>query len=285
MNILLISNQKRDEQNLCAISVAKACALGGAKVYAFEELAKKMGQIQVCTMSQADFEVIDAAIVLGGDGTILNSLRKIGWRQIPILGVNLGHVGYLTQVGKDGAEQAAKRLIGGDFEIKNRLALQADIVRDGRKVCTLHALNEISLHRGGSPNVIKIAVKINGCDIDTFFADGMLVCTPTGSTAYNLSAGGPVAQPSAEIMMITPICAHNLANPSIVTGADDTVTLTLKKSAKHAGVLLSADSTEEYMLQEGDQVCVTKAACQVKLVRWGEDNFYQVLRDKLYHRK
>ena len=131
---------------------------------------------------------------------------------------------------------------------------------------------------------MQISVSVNGCAIDTFYADGMLVCTPTGSTAYNLSAGGPVAQPSAPVMIITPVCAHNLASPSVVTGVTDTICLCVQKMDLDGGPVLSADSGEEIPVQTGDSIVVEKSNQNVRLVKWGENDFYKVLQRKLYHR-
>ncbi|MBQ1234461.1 MAG: NAD(+)/NADH kinase [Oscillospiraceae bacterium] len=286
-NVLIVSNKDRDAGYQYAQKTAVCCQKLGAAVYAEQSVCDALqGQAELIPFDFSGVEEsnIDLCIVLGGDGTVLNTVKRLKCSDIPLLGINAGHLGYLTQIGKEDMESVLPDLFQNGFEIDRRFLIKATLYRDGKEAGVLRALNEISLHRGSGRKVMQIGVSVNDCSIDTFYADGMLVCTPTGSTAYNLSAGGPVAQPSAPVMIITPICSHNMASPSVVTGATDTIIWQVKKTDDGVDAVLSADSGDEISVKAGDEVRITKSAQNLLLVKWGENNFYKILQQKLYNR-
>ncbi len=286
-NVLIVSNKDRDAGYHYALQTALCCQKLGATVYAEAGVCavlQEQTQLTPFDFSKVEESSIDLCIVLGGDGTVLDTVKRLKCSNIPLLGINAGHLGYLTQIGKEDIESVLPGLFEKGFEIDRRFLIKATLCRDGRELGVLRALNEISLHRGSGRKLMQIGVSVNDCSIDTFYADGMLVCTPTGSTAYNLSAGGPVAQPSAPVMIITPICSHNMASPSVVTGVTDTIIMQVKKTDDGVGAVLSADSGDEMCVQPGDEVRITKSNQNLLLVKLGENNFYKILQQKLYNR-
>lgn len=216
----------------------------------------------------------DMALVFGGDGTILNACRKLVESDIPVLGINLGHLGYLAAAEPNGCIETLKKVVYGDYTVERRITLEAEI--NGKKYL---GVNEAVLDRGGSPHLVKVTVSVNGHEVDFLRADGMMVATPTGSTAYNLSAGGPVVVPTARTLVMTPICAHSLAARPIVVGEEDVISL--QTSAGQDDAFLSLDGITVGAVKAGSKIVVRKGKSDVLLVRTGENKFFATLRKKL----
>lgn len=216
----------------------------------------------------------DMALVFGGDGTILNACRKLIDSDIPVLGINLGHLGYLAAGEPSDCLETLRTVVYGDFFVEERITLEAEV--DGKKYL---GVNEAVLDRGGSPHLLNVALAVNGHEVDALRADGVMVATPTGSTAYNLSAGGPVVVPTAKTLVMTPICAHSLAARPIVVGEDDVVTLTIEDDESSAH--LSLDGIAIGTIPAGSTVTVRRGKNTVKLIRTGENKFFRTLRKKL----
>ena len=216
----------------------------------------------------------DMALVFGGDGTILNACRKLIDSSIPILGINLGHLGYLAAAEPDDCIQTLRQVVRGDYTVEERITLEAEI--DGKKYL---GVNEVVLDRGASPHLLHVTASINGHEVDALRADGLMVATPTGSTAYNLSAGGPVVVPTAKTLVMTPICAHSLSARPIVVGENDVITLNTAGSA--AAAHLSLDGITASEVSSGSTVTVRTGKNVVRLVRTGENKFFRTLRKKL----
>lgn len=162
----------------------------------------------------------ECVITLGGDGTLIQAARDLAGRDLPMIGINLGGLGYLTQIGREGdVKELLDALLEDSYQIQERMMLKGCVYRDGRPVKESIALNDIVLTRDGDPRVLKLKLYVDGQFLNEFSADGMIVATPTGSTAYNLSAGGPIAQPDGQLMILTPICPHTLTSRTIVFGA------------------------------------------------------------------
>ncbi|MBL7961641.1 NAD(+)/NADH kinase [bacterium] len=216
----------------------------------------------------------DYLISFGGDGTLLMTARLAGDSAKPILGVNVGKLGFLTEVETKELEQAFERVKAKDYHLEQRMVLEA---RWDSEVA--YALNDFVLVRGETVRFIKIRTDVDGAFLNTYIADGLIVATPTGSTAYSLSANGPILTPTLEAIIINPICPHTLTARPLVINSDRTIRLTLES---HETVKLTADGHEDADIQNGTSVTIKQAAHKINLIRFGERNFFEVLRNKLH---
>jgi len=224
-------------------------------------------------------ERVDFIVLLGGDGTLLHTASHFCGTGIPLLGVNVGSLGFMTVIEKDCFKKAVDDLLSGDYEVENRMMLTAEVYRSGEQVYKSYGLNDVVISRGASFKLIGIEIYINGEFISNYEGDGLLVATPTGSTAYSLSAGGPIVHPRLKVMLITPICPHNLFMRPMVIGDDDEVSVNLKIPGKK--MHLSTDGRSILELQNGDQIKIRKSSQEVSLVRFPDRDFYQILREKM----
>ena len=225
---------------------------------------------------------LDALLTFGGDGTLLRGARLLGARETPILGVNLGRVGFLTTATRDTLDGALDALVSGRYEIERRQGLRAGI-RDpeGETRATQIAVNDVAVHKGGVARVIRVNVFIQGENVGPYSADGIIVATPTGSTAYNLSAGGPIVVPGVEAMVVTPIAAHTLAVRALVVPA--TYRIVIEPMAGWADdLLVSFDGQTGSTLAPGESVEVCRSEHRVCLIRLGDDGFFTRMRQKLH---
>ena len=225
---------------------------------------------------------LDALITLGGDGTLLRGARRLDGQETPILGINLGRVGFLTTAARDSVAQAVEALAAGRYAIERRQVLRAMIKGgDGSERSLTNALNDVVVHKGGVARVVRMRVMIGEEEVGPYSADGIVVATPTGSTAYSLSAGGPIVVPGVDALVVTPICAHTLAVRPLVIPASSEVTL--EPIAPWADdLLVSFDGQVGTTLLAGDKVHVRRADHRVLLVRLEGDGFFEVMRRKLH---
>ncbi|MCA1958123.1 MAG: NAD(+)/NADH kinase [Nitrospira sp.] len=221
----------------------------------------------------------DILLVLGGDGTILSAARLAADRSIPILGVNMGGLGFLTEVRLDNLYVSLDRVFANDFAVDERLMLQAHIHRHGETVAQGTVLNDVVISKGTLARMIELKIAIQGQFVTNLRADGLIVSTPTGSTAYSLSAGGPIINPSVQALILTPISPHTLTHrPLIVPGSVDIeVTLT----SKDDGAMATLDGQVGIAMVQGDTALVRASDRRTKLIRFPESHYYEVLREKL----
>ena len=222
---------------------------------------------------------VELIIVLGGDGTMLSVARQVWDRDIPILGVNLGGLGFLTEVGLEELHDILERVIEGDFKTDERDVLNATVIRRGEKVTEFVVLNDAVINKGALARIIDLEISINSEYLTTFQSDGLIISTPTGSTAYNLSAGGPIVYPSLHNLIITPICPHTLTNRPIVIPDDVEVRAVLK--SRQEEVILTLDGQLGFPLEFEDIVSVRKADGRILLVKSPRRNYFELLREKL----
>jgi NAD+ kinase len=224
---------------------------------------------------------IDALLTYGGDGTLLRGARLLNGREVPILGVNLGRVGFLTTTTRDRLPQALDALVSGNYTLHRRLSLHATITSaDGSVRAEQVALNDVAVHKSGVARVVRVRVRVDDEDLGPYSADGVVVASPTGSTAYSLSAGGPIVAPRVEAMIITPVCAHTLGVRPIVVHADSTVCIE-PISPEPNDLLVSFDGQLGTVLDVGDRVYVRRAPTCVLLARLGDDGYFARMRQKL----
>lgn len=225
----------------------------------------------------------DCIIVLGGDGTILQAAHDIASRDIPIFGINLGTLGFLAEIEIQNIYKALDCLFNGQYTLESRMMLQGCIIRDGKKIYDGAVLNEIVVARSGFSRVISLSVRVNNELVYKYRGDGVLLSTPTGSTGYNLSAGGPVLRPNNKMIVLTPICPHSLNTRSIVLSGDDKVTVKVEKSKKTQDneAITTFDGKESIMLHADDIIDIKKSSLETKLIRFYENNFFETLRTKI----
>lgn len=216
----------------------------------------------------------EVLIALGGDGTILAAARAIGISNVPILGVKVGGLGFLADITPDELPEALDKVNKGNYGISERMTLETTF--DGE---TFFALNDIVIDKGASPRLLDLSVHIGGQFVNTSTADGLIISTPTGSTAYCLSVGGPIVHPRVEAIILSPICPHVLANRPMIVADDVTVEVGIE--AAHGDVKLTVDGQINFILHQGDRVSVKKGNHYVKLVRTSPRTYYDVLRTKL----
>jgi NAD+ kinase len=225
---------------------------------------------------------LDALLTFGGDGTLLRGARLLGARETPILGVNLGRVGFLTTATRETLDPALDALVAGRYSLERRQALRAAI-RDpeGEVRSSQVAMNDVAVHKGGVARVIRVNVYIQGENVGPYSADGIIVATPTGSTAYSLSAGGPIVVPGVEAMVVTPIAPHTLAVRALVVPA--MYRIVIEPMAGWADdLLVSFDGQTGTTLAPGESVEVCRAGHQVCLIRLGGEGFFTRMRQKLH---
>lgn len=222
-------------------------------------------------------------LVIGGDGTILAAARMLVGSNIPLLGINLGTLGFLADVNLADLSKTLDLLLQDQYQIENRIMLTAEVYKQGEKAATYIALNDFNINRFGASRVIGLKVDINGSVIDRYRADGVIVCTPTGSTGYNLSAGGPIINPTCKNFVITPICPHSLTARSIVLAKEDVVTVEVEqiRSNIKEEAIISFDGREGLSLFPGDQVKIYKSQEVTPFIKATEVSFVQILKEKL----
>ena len=226
---------------------------------------------------------VDCIIVLGGDGTLLQAAVDLAELDIPFLGINMGTLGFLTEVNKDGIKSALEKLIREEFTIEKRMMLlgrsyEAETVKDETR-----ALNDIVITRRGSLQIINFNIYVNGQLLHRFHGDGVIVATPTGSTGYSLSAGGPIVEPKAELILLTPICPHSMRNRSIVLSSKDRVTVEIESSRDGETQEVEAifDGCHKVLLRTGEKIEIRKSKKTTGIVKLSQVSFLEVLHRKL----
>lgn len=230
----------------------------------------------------------DLLVVLGGDGTILRVARDLQGKSIPILGVNLGSLGFLTAVSQKDMREAIAKIRSGKYRVTQRSMLDARVLRDGKPISTHRALNDVVITRGAFSRLVRIEVKVDAELLTTYTCDGLIVATPTGSTAYSLSAGGPIIVPGAPALVITPICPHALTNRSLIVGPQSVVSATLLpqpmrvRSNDPIECLVAMDGQEQVPLCPRDTVEARQSASQLSMIVLPGHSHFEVLRHKLH---
>ncbi|MBM7867950.1 NAD(+) kinase [Heliobacterium gestii] len=222
---------------------------------------------------------LDLIVVLGGDGTLINTARLVAPFGIPVVGVNLGRLGFLTEVEVSELFPALERIVAGDYRIEERMMLEARLVRNGVLQPPYYALNDVVVTKGDHPRMIRVEAAIGEEVVWTYSADGLIVSSPTGSTAYSLSAGGPIVSPELHALLLTPICPHALDAKPLVIPQSQTVRLSVISSHSHAVVTVDGQPGQPMVC--GDSVLIQKAAVACRLIRLGERTFFRILREKM----
>jgi NAD+ kinase len=225
-------------------------------------------------------ETSDLVVVLGGDGTLLKAVRLYGGPGVSILGVNLGGLGFLTEISLDEFRPIFEGVLAGDYQTETRMVLTAHIIREGKSHHPVTPfLNDMVINKGALARIIDLETSIDGQFLTSYRGDGLIVATPTGSTAYNLAAGGPILHPLLETIVLTPICPFTLTNRPIIV--QDNAVIDIRLGSKAKEVWLTFDGQVGYPLQQGDVVRVQKAENPIRLIKTPFKNYFEILRTKL----
>ena len=222
---------------------------------------------------------VDLVVAVGGDGTMLRAARLVGTRHIPVLGVNFGWLGYLTEFTLTELFVALDGVREGSFQVDERMMLEVALNRGGRLISLSRALNDAVINKAAPARIIELECRIDNYFVNTFRADGMIVATPTGSTAYSLSAGGPIVYPSLSAIVITPICPHTLSNRPVVVPGDCVVELSIKRASED--ISLTIDGHEAIELHQEDQIVLRRSETRFAMLRPASRDYFEVLRTKL----
>lgn len=257
------------------------------------KFAKKKPIRLVMTRSKADLlgypelgidEICDAPIdiglSIGGDGTLLGVCRRIYHRNIPTCGINIGTVGFLADIEPSELERKMDQYLQGKYRIVERTMLHGSVISGGSKRFLGHAINDVVITKGGVARMLHLGLSVSGHRVGDYKADGMIVSTATGSTAYSLSAGGPIVHPAVKAILITPICPHSFnARPMVI---NDTESVSVHIAAVHQDIQVAFDGQDSYQLQPGDEVVIRKASNPVQIIKFEDKNYYNTLQSKLW---
>jgi NAD+ kinase len=218
-------------------------------------------------------------ISLGGDGTLFKAARDFSWMEIPILGINVGGLGFLTEIPLEKFEKGLESVLASNYKIEKRMMLETAIIHSNRKIHSFIALNDVVISKVFLPRIVSLKTFISGELVTTYSADGLIISTPTGSTAYSLSAGGPVVHPNLKVIILSPICAHTLAIRPLIVSQEERIRVVPEPPIKD--ILLTIDGQIGHPVKEGDEIEIKKSPYQAKLIRLKERSFFKILRTKL----
>ncbi len=251
---------------------------GSSQVFLFEENGGGK-----CLTEEAFLIDADCALVLGGDGTLLRVAREASKKKIPVLGVNLGTLGFLAEVETNRMDQAIAQLMAGEYLTEERMMLEGNILRAGSSRRISSALNDITITRRGSLQIIRFSIYVNNKFLCDMSADGVILSTPTGSTGYNMSAGGPIAEPGAQLLILTPICAHTLNSRSIILRSEDVVEIVIDRGRNGSELTVEAsfDGNETAAMVTGDTLRICRSERTTTIVKLDERSFLEALHRKM----
>jgi NAD+ kinase len=251
----------------------------GIEVTLEKETAGIVPAVRAAAANKAELPgLTDLLIVLGGDGTLLSMARAVGDLGVPLMGVNLGGLGFLTATTLDEMLPSLEDVLEGRMVVEERIMLVARVVRNGAAISEHMALNDMVITKSAMSRIISLAVSVEGHYATAYRADGLILSTPTGSTAYNLSAGGPIMGPTVDAIVLTPICSHTLTNRPLVLPASHRIEVTVQSDQE---IMLTVDGQIGVPLRERDVVEVVKATAHIRLIRFPQKDFFSVLRTKL----
>ncbi|MBT1279835.1 NAD(+)/NADH kinase [Thermoanaerobacter sp. CM-CNRG TB177] len=278
----VIPNINKDKDLEVTKSIVKWLLEHDSEPYLNEIVASKMGYDKYGKKSTDIYSKSDFIIALGGDGTILNVARLCAPFGTPIFAVNLGHLGFLTEVDMNEAFISLDKIYKGEYTVEKRMMLEANIVKNDMEIINFRALNDIVITRGAFSRMARINAYVNNNYVDTYLADGVIIATPTGSTAYSLSAGGPIVYPTVEVIIITPICPHTLYSRSIIVLPEDVIRLEI--SEENHDLMITTDGQQGFKLDYRDIIYIKKSNEYTNLIKVKNTNFFDLLRDKLTER-
>ena len=281
-NILVCTNIEKDTDMEFTRQVLSLLREQGAEARAylpFGEAPAGISEADLCRDPESAIRSADLLLCLGGDGTMLHNSKLAAKNGVPMLGINLGHMGFITELEREDTGRLTE-VLSGRFAVENRMMLDYEVRRGGKVICEGFGLNEAVVARQSPAHSIHLTAYGDGRKISDYSGDGIIIATPTGSTAYSMAAGGPIVEPTAEALLMTPMCAHSLtAKPYVLAG--DRVTSVKLYRAEDDEALLLVDGEDCFRLQVGDIVYVRKSRYVTKLIKLRSLSFYEIVRHKL----
>ena len=223
--------------------------------------------------------IVDLLIVLGGDGTLLSVARLVAGKSVPVMGVNMGNLGFLTEITRDEIYRVLKKVLENDFEIEERFLLDIRVIREDEKIAHHKVLNDVVVNKGALARIVELEVKVNQQFVTSYRSDGLIISTPTGSTAYSLAAGGPIVYPTLHALILAPICPFNLTNRPIII--PDDVSIEVQLATDHEDVHITLDGQVGFGMKYKDVIKIKRSEDSIKLIKAPNKNHYEVLRKKL----
>ncbi len=272
MIIAIFANTSKKQSKNLAIGIQEFLASHGVTVVAEDEEASQIGAKPI---SEIQPETINFIISMGGDGTILRLVHKYAHLNAPILGINLGHLGFMADVPISDIYPSLQDLINGAYKVHERVAIQGETLHGER----CYAVNDIVIHRAKNPSLVELAIHVDGLYLNTFEADGIIVATPNGSTAYSLAAGGPIISPDLEALALTPISPHTISNRPIVLTANQEIQI--QYLSDYDPIEVRADGLSHHTLQTGEVFRITRSPKNFKLISLLRRDYFSTLRTKL----
>lgn len=278
----VVTNSYRDIKLNTAKKVREYLTDKGADCTIIDNVDDKTGEFKVLNKNELPAN-LECAISIGGDGTLLHAAKDLLDMDIVFVGVNKGTLGFLAEISPENLYDALDRLLDDKFNVESRMMLKGEIIRDRECIYTSTVLNDIVVHRGADLAISDYDVYVNGQMLGSYHADGLIFATPTGSTAYNLSAGGPVARPDSHMIMLTPICPHTLANRSILLSSNDSIEVKIGQCRAYNDEtrVVAFDGDGIFKVVSGDIIRISKAISTTEIVKLDEGSFLQVIKDKL----
>lgn len=284
-NVSLYINRERDEGNRCAHAVLDILNKNGASVTMLRDCEDVDVHIDALKYVDSIDELVsgaDALIMLGGDGTMLRVCGACARSNVPILGINLGHLGFLTSIERDDTDKIAS-LFSGDYSIEERMMLDVTVT-DGDKKSSYTTLNDVTVFSSTSSKIASFTLTCDGRRVISFKSDGIIVSTPTGSTAYSLAAGGPIIDPLTELICVTPVCPHALGSRPIVFSAASVLEISGKTNSSNTGVVVTPDGKRQLRASQYSKTVISRSELKTKIIKIGENRFFDIVNTKLYNR-
>ena len=281
-NILICTNIDRDSDMEFTLHILSLLREKGAEAKAYLPFGEAPADFPaecLCEDPETAIQSADLLLCLGGDGTMLHNSKLAARHNVPMLGINLGHMGFITELEREDADRLGE-VLEGKHQVENRMMLDYEVVRDGEIVCSGFGLNEAVVARQSPAHSIHLTAYGDGRKISDYSGDGIIIATPTGSTAYSMAAGGPIVEPTAENLLLTPMCAHSLTAKSYVLAGDRQPSVKLLRAEDNEALLL-VDGEDCFRLQVGDLVYVRKSKYVTRLVKLRSLSFYEIVRHKL----
>ena len=251
----------------------------GLQVRIHEPNSVLESDLTALSASKPSGEEVDLVVVLGGDGTLLYAARTFGQSKAPLLGVNLGGLGFLTEISLDNLYPTLEKVLQGCYHAVDRMMLSAKVMRGGRLLTGHTVLNDAVINKGALARILELEVKVDGRELSSYRADGLIIATPTGSTAYNLSAGGPIVHPAHETIILTPICPFTLSNRPLILPAS--VVIEVQVDPQASDVILTSDGQVSCALEPGDVLVVEKSPSSISVINNPYKDYFAILRTKL----
>lgn len=277
--IAIVPNDGKDLE-LANTKKIIACLSGKAELY-MDNMYCGIGKGVNYVDNAALYDNADILLVLGGDGTILQRAAQCAKKRIPVLGINLGRIGFMSEVETDDLENALNSLLADNYTTEERMMMKVEIKRGGEVIGSCHALNDVVVSKSAGERLIGIELYTDDLLVNRYIADGLIIATPTGSTGYSISAGGPVVDPRMSLYVATPICAHMLSVRSAVLPSEKKIVIRLDKTYSDCSAVVSADGDVQRSIKGAEEVVITQSEYKFELIKIGSPSFYDTVLRKL----